>query len=327
MHGVLVIDKPVGPTSHDVVARVRRVLGERRVGHTGTLDPFATGVLPLVVGQATRLARFYSGSDKSYVAEVRLGLSTDTHDLTGHPVGGVRLADAGAPLPTAQAVDAALEAFRGRFLQRPPAFSAKKLGGVRSYDLARARRRRRDEPDEGRDQADAPAVAPAPVEVVVRALALEHAEDDRVRLRMTVSAGFYVRALAHELGERLGCGAHLVALRRTATGEFGEADAVPLESLEREGAASARLVPLDRLLPGCPAVTLTAEGLARVCHGNTVEAAHCAHDGRGAAGPGPWPAVRLLAPDGRLVAINLPPAPGKSGGDHPWPLHPAIVLT
>ena len=153
MDGLLVVDKPVGPTSHDVVARVRRVLGERRVGHTGTLDPAASGVLPLVIGRATRLARFLSGGDKSYDAVVRLGTATDTYDAETAPAEQPTL---GAAMPSRAAIDLALEEFRGTFLQQPPAFSAKKIGGTRSYELARKAQARR-----------APLAPPAPVAPVV----------------------------------------------------------------------------------------------------------------------------------------------------------------
>src|SRR5499427_4435886 len=136
MDGLLIIDKPAGPTSHDVVARMRRMLGERRIGHTGTLDPAATGVLPLVLGRATRLAQFLSDSDKSYEAIVRFGFATDTRDAQGQPIGDVR-----TPALSLDEIAAALEAFRGTFLQQPPAFSAKKIGGKRSHKLARARAR------------------------------------------------------------------------------------------------------------------------------------------------------------------------------------------
>jgi tRNA pseudouridine55 synthase len=356
LHGVLVVDKPVGPTSHDVVARVRRALGERRIGHTGTLDPFASGVLPLVVGQATRLAQFMSASRKSYVATVRLGISTDTHDLTGQPTGGVLLHAGAEPdparrraLPAPADVEAALALFRGTFLQQPPLFSAKKVAGVRSY--ARARQARRDRtadaaalpgaagtgsPNGGADGPE----APAPVEVTVHALELLAAEPDRLELRMTVSAGFYVRALAHDLGQRLGCGAHLAALRRTAAGDFDERQAVPLSVVEAEGPQAAeRLVPMAHLLPHVPLVRLTAAGLDRVRHGAPVEGRDCERDERAPAGAGA-PLVRLLAPDGSLAALARPlrvsaPALSSSAGSGaaaaapagPWPLHPVIVLT
>src|SRR6187431_2878168 len=156
MDGLLVIDKPVGPTSHDVVTRVRRLLGERRVGHTGTLDPGASGVLPLVVGRATRLARFLSAAGKGYDAAIQLGVATDTGDSAGTPIGRVF---EGA-LPGRESIDRALDAFRGTFLQQPPAYSAKKIGGKRSHRLARA----------AAHALAAPPALPAPVRVTVHAL-------------------------------------------------------------------------------------------------------------------------------------------------------------
>lgn len=332
MDGVLVIDKPAGPTSHDVVARARRALRERRIGHTGTLDPFATGVLPLVVGRATRLARFLSGREKTYDAVLRLGFVTDTYDVTGLVSGGSRVAAPETALPGQAAIEAALAGFLGRQWQVPPAFSAKRVAGVRSHTVARRRRQRQGDAEHPaahhEDDAAAHAESLAPVEVTVHALSLSGVDGERVSLRLVVSAGFYVRSLAHDLGVHLGCGAHLVALRRTASGDFDEGDAVPLDVVEREGdAASARLIPMERLLPGCPAVRLTEAGLVRVSHGNSVDRPHCSHDGRPDHAVGTWPAVRLLAPDGRLVALSTAEVPGVSAADGVWPLHPAIVLT
>ena len=211
MDGLLVIDKPVGPTSHDVVARVRRMLGEQRVGHTGTLDPGASGVLPLVVGRATRLARFLSAAEKSYEAAIRLGVATDTGRRAG--TAGRATVFKGR-FPDASAIDRALDAFRGTFLQQPPAYSAKKIGGKRSHRLARAQRAR------GRltCRPASPALPPRPPSAPChgsRAGARQR-RGDRVTLRVDCSAGFYVRSLAHDLGERLGIGAHLARLRRTA---------------------------------------------------------------------------------------------------------------
>jgi len=195
MDGLLVVDKPAGPTSHDVVARMRRALREKRIGHTGTLDPMATGVLLLVLGKATRLAQFLSGSAKSYEATVRFGFATDTADAQGRPLGP----PSSVASPTVEAIDAALNAFRGTFMQQPPAFSAKKIDGQRSYKLAR----------------EAANTLPAPVSVTAHRIQIVGAEADTVALRVDCSAGFYIRSLAHDLGERLGVGAHLVALRRT----------------------------------------------------------------------------------------------------------------
>src|SRR5262245_46632748 len=196
MNGVLVVDKPAGRTSHDVVALARRALGVSRIGHTGTLDPFATGVLPLVVGRATRLARFLSASDKTYVAGVRLGAASPTYDSEGVPASSAPPADAGIGR---DAVERELAPFSGPHPQTPPPFSAKKVGGVRAYRRARAHQ----------------PVELQPVTVTVSSLELEAFDGGRAVVRIVCSTGFYVRAFAHELGERLGCGAYLEALRRT----------------------------------------------------------------------------------------------------------------
>lgn len=292
--GVLVIDKPAGPTSHDVVARMRRVLGTKRIGHTGTLDPFATGVLPLVVGRATRLASFLSGDDKEYDAGVRLGLATETYD-------GTRLSGEAVPAPPGidrEAIEAALDRFRGSFDQKPPPYSAKKIEGVPAYKLARTNR-----PVELR-----------PVPVTVRELALVDYGHGLARIRVRATAGFYVRSLAHDLGRVLGCGAHLETLRRTRAGIFGLDASVPLPEAEADPErAAAAAVPLDRLLSDIPAVTLNQRGTWRAAHGNDVTAADVvgpfgAPDGR----------RRLLDDTGQLLGI----AETRPGGA----LHPVLVL-
>lgn len=292
-HGVLVVDKPSGMTSHDVVARARRALGTPRVGHTGTLDPLATGVLPLVVGKATRLAQFLSASTKEYDAVVAFGRATDTYDAAG------TVTTETGRQPTPEEVEAALEGFRGTFAQTPPAYSAKKVDGERAY--ARARR------DE--------AVVPAAVTVTVEALELTGWDGDRACLRVRASAGFYVRSLAHDLGAVLGTGAHLAGLRRTRAGAFTLAQAVPFDRLrpEERPALAGLLQPLERLLPDAPAVSLTPRGLERVGHGQDVGPADFA--GPPPAGPGP---IQLLGSDGALVALATPAAEGF--------LHPSIVL-
>jgi tRNA pseudouridine55 synthase len=319
MDGVLVIDKPSGPTSHDVVARVRRATVERHVGHTGTLDPLATGVLPLVAGKATRLARFFSGARKTYLASIALGVSTDSHDADGLATGGVRRADPDAPLPSRQAVEAVLAAFTGEFDQQPPMFSAKQVGGVRAYRVARRARRA------GADAEETGGVAlPRPCRVTVHEMELVGLAGATVQVRLTVSAGFYVRALARDLGNTLGCGAHLSALRRTASGEFTELQAVALGLVEADPrAAAASLVPLRALLGRLPGVVLTPQGLARAAHGLWVRREDCAAGGASET----WreagaEAVRLLAPDGDLAAVAL-----TLGECRTWPLHPSIVLT
>lgn len=315
MDGLLIVDKPAGPTSHDVVVRVRRALGEPRVGHTGTLDPMATGVLPLVLGRATRLARFLSGSAKSYEARIRLGVATDTADATGAPLGPPHA----GPLPGREAVARALEAFRGTYLQQPPVFSAKKIEGRRSYALARRARARAASP--GPDpsalspEPSAPGPSPDPVLVTVERLEILDWREGSIAVSLTCSAGFYVRALAHALGERLGVGAHLAELRRTRSGGFDLTMAVALGEAERDpDAAREQVVPVDRMLADRPAVRLTPEGARRAAHGLEVGPADAAGPWVDAAGE-----VRLLDAAGRLVAV------GRRSG-RPGLLHPSVVL-
>jgi tRNA pseudouridine55 synthase len=297
--GLFVVNKPPGPTSHDVVAVVRRTAGFRKVGHTGTLDPFAEGVLPLLVGRATRLAQFFAGADKEYDAEVRLGASTDTYDVTGR-IAGPQTPGPAVPLPEPAEIERAVAAFRGTFLQEPPPFSAKKVLGTPAYHLAR-----HDRP-----------VRLAPVEVTVHALEIQSLTGDRLRLRVVCSAGFYVRALAHGIGERLGTGAYLHALTRTRCGEFTLQGAVPLASFTDDPAAAlAGMVPVDRLLGGLPAAILTADGRRRAARGNLVGPAHLVRP----ASFGAAAHVRLLDQAGRLVAIARPTA-------EPGVLHPGVVL-
>jgi tRNA pseudouridine55 synthase len=312
MDGLLVIDKPSGPTSHEAVARVRRALGERRIGHTGTLDPAATGVLPLVLGRATRLARFLSASDKSYEAVVRLGVATDTRDSEGTPCGPVYH----GVLPSPEVIDRALAAFRGTFVQQPPAYSAKKIDGRRSYRLAR---------QASRLSGDEMSPLPAPVGVTAHSIVLVSVEGDRATLHVHCSAGFYVRALAHDLGARLGIGAHLLTLRRTRSGDATLDDALALDAIERDpGLAARALVPLSRMLPGLGTVTLTAEGVRRATQGRDLGPADTENGVRPlfatVTEKGPSPVfVRLIDPAGDLVAIGAPA--GASGL-----LHPAVVL-
>jgi len=314
VNGLLIIDKPAGPTSHDVVARMRRVLRERRVGHTGTLDPMATGVLPLVLGHATRLAKFMSASDKAYDAVVRLGVSTDTGDAQGTSIGHV----ASGPWPTREAIDAALDAFRGTFQQQPPAFSAKRIDGTRSYKLARQARRHADARSTlpAPPAPLAPPALPAPTSVTVRRLEIVSVEADVVTLTLDCSAGFYVRSLAHDLGARLGIGAHLVALRRTRSGDFGLDAAIALDDAERDPWRAMRhVIAPAQMLPGLPAVVLTQQGVRRARNGRNL-----GRDEVEESGKIPVPRfVRLLDSAGDLVGIGEPAtAPGL--------LHPLVVL-
>jgi len=329
MDGLLVIDKPVGPTSHDIVARARRALGEKRIGHTGTLDPGASGVLPLVLGKATRLARFLSAGDKVYDAVIRLGFATDTGDALGKPVGAAHQ----GPPPTRDVIDRALERFRGTFVQQPPAYSAKKIEGARSYQLARRASRRaagRPTPEAAgaiSSLADEPP-RPAAVVVTTHDVQIVHVEADRLELRVHCSAGFYIRALAHDLGDALGTGAHLVDLRRTRSGDYLLADAVALDEIERDASmAAAAFVPLASMLPRLASVILTPDGITRARHGRDLNPGDLAAGWGGGAdraktepaarAAGDW--VRLVAPGGELVGLAQPvPASGL--------LHPSVVL-
>jgi tRNA pseudouridine55 synthase len=291
MDGVLVIDKPQGPTSHDVVAATRRALGETRIGHTGTLDPLATGVLPLAIGRATRLVRFLTTSDKDYHATIRFGVTTDSYDITGAETGRT---DA---VPSRDALLDAVRALTGEYLQLPPAFSAKKVDGRRAYRLAR-----QDKPV---------ALTPAPVRVA-RADVLEFS-GACARVALTCSAGFYVRSFAHSLGELTGTGACLEALRRTRSGDFTLDAAVSMDALQDPASASGRRVPLGALLPRFPAVTLTDRGLAHVSYGRDL----APEDYAPAPSDPAW--VRLFDTTGTLVALATP-------GQTPGSLHPSVVL-
>ena len=305
MDGLLIVDKPVGPTSHDIVARVRRALGERRIGHTGTLDPMASGVLPLVLGRATRLARFLSATEKSYVAVVRLGMETDSHDADGQPVGDPYR----GAMPDAAAIERAVAGFRGTFEQQPPMFSAKKIGGIRSHTLARQQR--------AAPQAEGPDPARAqPVRVTVSDLQVRGIEGMDVELTLTCSAGFYVRSLAHDLGQLLGTGAHLAALRRTRAGDLRLEDAIALDAIVGDpGAAARAVVPMGRMLTTLPAAALSDEGVRRARHGRSLGPQDFCAPMPGAA-PG---FTRLLDPSGDLVGVAEPI--GGAGA-----LHPVVIL-
>ena len=252
MNGVLIVDKPAGWTSHDVVNRLRRILGQRAVGHLGTLDPLATGVLPLVIGSLTRLAQFYTTSAKAYEGVIRFGFATDTYDAEG---------ESAAP---AQAVSLSLgqvrelaAGFLGTIEQMPPPFSAKKIHGVPAYKLARKRKE----------------VVLQPVQVKVEEFEILGVEGDRARFRARVASGTYMRSVAHDMGQRLGCGAHLEALRRTAVAEFTIAAAHTIEQIE--AAASSHqveelFVHPRELLPQLPSVTADEANAARIRSGRPV---------------------------------------------------------
>jgi len=250
VNGLLVIDKPAGITSHDVVNRLRRLSGERSVGHLGTLDPIATGVLPLLMGKYTRLAQYFSAAEKSYTGTIRFGFATDTYDAEGTETGS-----RGASVLTLEQVRSAASRFHGELEQMPPPFSAKKIGGTPAYKLARAGK---------------------PVELKLAKIRITHLEigsleGDEACFSMSVSAGGYVRSVAHELGRDLGCGAHLSSLRRVQAGPFTLDAAHRLEKLETLAgnveALEGLCVHPRNLLPEMPAVSGDARALGRLRNG------------------------------------------------------------
>ena len=279
MDGVIVVDKPSGYTSHDVVNRLRRITGTRSIGHLGTLDPLATGVLPLVIGRATRLARFFTSNDKRYDAVVRFGVTTDSYDRDGTVT---------ATTPefniTAVQLERALSNFRGPLLQTPPPVSAKKVGGVPAYKLARKNI----------------TVELKAVEVHVYSLELVSFDGTCARIQFHCSAGTYVRSIAHELGQALGCGGMIDSLRRTSSGDFTEEQSFTIEVL-KELADGARLtealVPAARLLPQFPTEHIDSTTVGLIRQGKDFRLSPFR--------PNPGATyVKAISRDGELVAIG-----------------------
>jgi len=293
LDGVIVVDKPEGWTSHDVVNKMRGIAGTRRVGHLGTLDPIATGVLPLMIGQATRLAQFWDRAEKGYEAVVRFGFATSTYDRAGEPCGPDT-----EPNITVEQIEACLGPMRGEIEQTPPPVSAKKVNGVPAYKLARRNI----------------AVELAPVRVSIYELTLTSLEGRRAGLRVRCSAGTYIRSIAHRLGLLLGCGAHIEGLVRTQSGPFGLARALTLERLQKlkdAGRLEEALVPASDLLPEFPAVFVDDAAVAHIRQGRDFNVSPF----RVNVGA---PHVKAIGPDGRLVAIGRITMPNV--------YHPAVVL-
>ena len=283
MDGVLVIDKPEGISSSDVCLRVKRALGARKAGHLGTLDPLATGVLPVCLNQATKLVQFLMHQDKVYEADMELGVETDTQDCQGTIVRRAALAGI-----TPAQVTALVETFTGRQRQLPPMYSALKRNGVPLYRLARRG-----------EQVERPERCITISELTVRAIALP-----RVRMRVACSAGTYVRTLCHDIGQALGCGAHLTALRRVCSGPFSIADAVQLEDLFSDAGrecARQHLIDNPTALSGLPSVTVDAATARRMRNGAQIGG----DDIVGAVSPNPEPGtpVCVLGPGRDLVAV------------------------
>jgi len=293
MDGVIVVDKPTAWTSHDVVGKMRRIAGTRRVGHLGTLDPLATGVLPLVLNRATRLSQFMMKADKVYEAELRFGFATNTYDSEGYPI-----TDKVPVILDRSLVERSLDSFRGELMQTPPPVSAKKIDGVPAYKLERKNK----------------PIELAPVPVTVFSLELTFCEGDLARLRVHCSSGTYVRSIAHELGQLLGCGAHLSALRRTRAGSFTIEQAHTLEDLAElaaHGTFTDAVVPAVDLLPDFPAervdvATTTLIRQGRDFHVSPFRVRNGA------------PFVRAVGENGELVAIGKIRLPNL--------YHPMLVL-
>lgn len=271
VEGVVPVDKPAGPTSHDVVSMARRALGTRRIGHTGTLDPFASGLLLLCVGSSTRIAEYVTAMDKRYTATVKLGVATDTDDHTGTVVAETDPGDV-----TRDRVEAALDEQRGVISQRPPAYSAKKRGGERAHVAAR----------QGR------ALVLEPIEVRVDRLDMTRFEGDHLELDIVCSSGTYIRAIARDLGDALGVGGHLTALRRTAVGAYDVAGAIPLDRLDDADAVEAALIEPLVALNGMATVELSEDDVVEITHGRRIRAVAPA-------------GTVALAAHGRLLGIGL----------------------
>jgi tRNA pseudouridine55 synthase len=313
MDGVLNIDKPAGLTSHDVVARVRHLLREKRVGHTGTLDPFATGVLVVLVGRATRLAQFLNGLEKEYEAVIRLGYATDTGDVTGK-----RIAEASAVAVepkgnwSREQIDAALAALRGEIDQVPPMYSAKKQGGRKLYELAR----RGEEVERAPVRVCIYEFAAIPVAASHTAELLKDNGDGTFdfAVRVTCSTGTYIRTLAEDFGKRLGVGAHLAELRRTRVGDFPISEAQTLDLLKLHAAEESLgtiLCSTDEALRRLPALNLDAADVARVRNGLSVKVSDTNWSG--------GERVRLRDEHGNLIAVG---EFNRAQGS----LHPNVVI-
>jgi tRNA pseudouridine55 synthase len=306
MDGQILVDKPPGATSHHVVARIRRCLGIQKVGHFGTLDPLATGLLLVAVGRAVKLFPFFSKHDKVYTGEIRLGVATDTYDAMGRPTAS----EAGA-LPGREAVIEAMRPFEGEILQAPPPYSAKKLAGKPMYKWARSRQE----------------VACPPRPVVVHAFKLTDYRPPVIDVEVRCGSGTYVRSLAHALGGALGCGAHLAGLRRQSTGDLSVSRALPLERVEdliTAGRAEEVVLPLESLLPGLPKLILTETGERRLQKGRLLAPGDTQRLLPSAAPPGTGRAAlaepcRLFSLTGRFLGLARP-------GAEPGTLVPFLVL-
>ncbi len=273
LNGLLVLDKPAGMTSHDVVSLVRRATGEKSIGHLGTLDPMATGVLPLLLGRYTRLAQFFSQAEKQYIGHIRFGFATDTYDAEGTA--------STAPAPLTLGLDqlrSLAASFHGEMDQVPPIYSAKKLGGVPAHKLARA----------------GLPVPVKPARITIHDFSLTGLEGDMASFTIAVSAGGYVRSVAHELGQLAGCGAHLASLRRVRAGVFTLDQAITVEQLKAGVGTFEALLPHPRtLLQELPSVTVNEQIAGRLRNGMQVNLPEFSHA----------PLIKVFSSPTELIAI------------------------
>jgi tRNA pseudouridine55 synthase len=292
VNGLVLIDKPGGCTSHDVVNRWRKLAGTKRVGHLGTLDPLATGLLLLLTGTATRLAPYFATDEKTYEAEITLGFVSDTYDIEGV------VEPTGVSIPGSQVIESALQQFGGKFWQTPPPVSAKKIGGVPAYKLHR----------KNMD------FELKPVKVEVRKLAIQHIFQEKVRLVVTCSAGTYIRSIAHDLGRSLGCGGILSSLRRTAVGAMHVENAFTLEALKdltQQGKLAEAVLPLGKLLPHLPAEHFDIQTETQIRQGRDFRTSPFVV-------PPGASIVRALSRSGELIALGELRLPNL--------YHPSVVL-
>jgi tRNA pseudouridine55 synthase len=293
LDGVIIVDKATGWTSHDVVNKMRRIANTKRTGHLGTLDPAATGVLPVVIGKATRLSQFYTRSDKIYEGVVRFGWATTTYDREGDPLSEPR----DVTLDAAE-LERHLETFRGEIWQTPPPVSAKRVDGKRAYELVRKN----------------VAVELPPVKVHIYELELMGLEGDGARLRTHCSGGTYIRSIAHDLGKLMGCGAHLQELRRLASGEFEIAQARTIEQLEAlsvDDRLIDALVPASEMLPAVPAVYVDEATVREIRYGRNFPASPFRANPESRL-------IKAITREGELVAIGEAVLPNV--------YHPQVVL-
>lgn len=279
LNGILVVDKPVGLSSHGVVSRLRRILGEKRIGHGGTLDPLATGVLPIFVGRATRASDFLLAADKSYIAHFRLGITTDTQDITGN------ILTVSNSLPTAGELRNILRKFTGTIMQIPPMYSAIKVGGKKLYEIARS----------------GVEIERQPREITVFSIELftdeAKPEADRYSISVNCSKGTYIRTLVNDIGTELGCGAALTALRRTKTGAFDISMAKTLEDIEHaknEGSISSLITPVDALFSQYPVISVDERG-EKLCRNGALIPSDSAD---------PEVTYRVYGPDGSFLMLG-----------------------